>query len=160
MRKKRKKASKRPLTDQQLQAAQYMFDGHKIGQIAAEIGVHRSTIWRWYHRRDFQREVSRISDRYVREKRKEIRRQIRESPAHKNALAARRRLPALERRIEEAGKRGNMKEYKAACNAYDKCFNDAYYYGFDMVDLLFPSQKQEQTKKPVKPKQCIVKIID
>ena len=160
MNKKRKKTAKKPLTDQQLQAAQFMFEGHRIGQIAAEIGVHRTTIWRWCQRHDFQREISRIHNRYVREKRKEIRRQIRESPAHKRALAARRRLPGLERKLEEAGRRGNMKNYKAACNAYDKCFNEAYFYGFDMVDLLFPSGKQEQTKKPVKPKQCIVKIID
>lgn len=160
MRKSHRKGKIKPLTDQMKQAAQLMFDGEKTGHIAALMGVHRTTIWRWYKRKDFQREIVRIHDKYVRQKRKEIMRQIRESPEHKRELAARRRLSTLERKLEDAGNSGNMNAYRKAAAAYDKCFNEAYGACLNAFCDMFNSQKYTRAKKTSKPKQYKVIIID
>ena len=160
MNKKRKKTAKKPLTDQQLQAAQYMFEGHRIGQIAAEIGVHRTTIWRWYNRRNFQQELHRINQQYLRDTRRRIKKQIRESPEHKQELAARRRLPKMERELEKAGNSGNMNAYRKAVAAYDRCFNMAYGACLNAFCDMFNSQKSSQPKKASNPKRYIIEIID
>ena len=155
-----KKTARRPLTDQQRQAAQLIFDGHRIGHIAAQIGVHRTTIWRWYKRKDFQKEIDRIHDRFIKDTRRRIKKQIRESPEHKRELAARRRLPLMERKLEEAGESGNMKAYRKAVSAYDKCFNEAFGGCLNAFCGQFQSREFTRQRKARNPKQYIIKIID
>jgi len=152
MRKKHKKAVKRPLTDQQRQAVQLMFDGEKVIDIAAAVGVHRCTIWRWYQRKDFRRELAKTHDKWVRDKRRETLREIRNSPEHKRALAARRRLPNVERQLEEAGRSHNMKAYRAAAAAYDKCISEAFFRGKSAEEYYASLTKLFSTEKPRKEK--------
>lgn len=168
MSKRRKKQARKPLTDQQKRAAQLMFDGHPIGEVAAILGVHRSTIWRWRNRKDFQREFSRINDQYVREKRKQWLRDYHNSPEYKEKqrrkYAARQKLKRLEKRLAEAGNSGNVKEYKAACRAYDKCFSEAYLDGLSLDEIIRNitgnHTPKKRTKKPAqKPVKYIIEII-
>ena len=75
---KRKKQGRRPLTEAQKRAAQMMFDAQPIGKIAEELGVCRTTVWRWRKRPAFQRELDRILNRFLKDKRAETMRRIRE----------------------------------------------------------------------------------
>ena len=147
MRRKHRKGSKKPLTEQMKLAALLLFDGQKIGHIAALLGINRVTLWRWGNRKDFQREIDKINDLYVREMRKEIRRQIRESPEYKRMLAARRKLPGLGKKLEEAGNSGDMNAYGQAAAAYDKCFDQAYGVCLKALDRPNQSQNFTRTKK-------------
>lgn len=72
---KRKRKPEQPLTDKQKKAVAMLYNGWKVKDAAAELGVHRSTIWRWECKRGFSREWSRI-DRNLR--RKYLRREARE----------------------------------------------------------------------------------
>jgi len=168
MKKRRRKQARRPLTDQQRRAAQLIFDGYHQGDIAAILGVHRSTIWRWRNRKDFQREINIISDRWVRNKRRESLKEWHNSPEYKQQqrrkYAARRKLKKLEERLTEAGNKGNMKEYKAACRAYDKCFSDAYLDGLSLAEAIQnitgnPTPKKHTKKPAQKPVKYIIEII-
>ena len=136
MRRKHRKGSKRPLTDQMKLAARLMFEGHRMGQIAAETGVCRQTIWRWYHRRDFQKEIERITDHWQKEKR----RATHNSPEYKRAQRRkyyyRKKLPALEKKIQEAGERHDMRAYAAASKEYDRCLNEAFFGGRKASEIL------------------------
>ena len=160
MKKKRKKCHHKPMTDQMRQAAQLMYDGNRTGEIAAMLGVHRTTIWRWYNRRDFQRELSRIDQQFLRDMRRRIKKQIIESPEHQRELAARRKLPRLEKALEKAGNSGNMIEYRKAAAAYDKCFNEAYGACMDAFCKMFDSRNEKKPKKASKPKQYKVIFVD
>lgn len=156
MQKKRKNGSIKPFDDQMRQAVQMMFDGARIGRIAAEIGVHRTTIWRWYNRKDFRREYDRLQRQFVHDMRRKIKKEIRESPEYKQALAARRRLSRLGKKIEEAGNRGDLNAYRKAAADYDRCMKDAFpvYFG------TYSSQKINTNRKASKPKRYIVEIVN
>ena len=41
--------------DRQKQAVRMLFEGERVGDIAAAVGVHRSTLWRWFRRPEMQR---------------------------------------------------------------------------------------------------------
>lgn len=41
--------------EKQKQAVRLLFEGERVGDIAATIGVHRSTLWRWFRRPEMQR---------------------------------------------------------------------------------------------------------
>lgn len=56
----RTKKPLRPLTDQQKMAVQMVYDYEPVKDIAAALGVHRTTIWRWQQRREFWHEWHRI----------------------------------------------------------------------------------------------------
>ena len=140
MRKKRRKGHRKPLDDRMRQAAQLMFEGEKMGQISALLGVHRTTLWRWYHRPDFQREVTRITEQWLRRKRRETIREWHSSPeyrkAQNRAYYYRRKLPALAKKLQEAGESHNTRAYAAASKAYDECFNKAYFGGKTASEIL------------------------
>ena len=70
MRKKEK-----PLTDQQKKAAAMYHDAYRTREIAEELGVHRTTVWRWTQLRGFWREYKRIE---YNEQRRIMRREIKE----------------------------------------------------------------------------------
>lgn len=154
------KKRRKPLTDQQKEAARILFECGKIGETAAAVGVHRTTIWRWYKRQDFQREIQRAHDRWLSETRRRYRREWRNSPEHKRELAARRRLSILEKRISEAGNSGNMAAYRQACAAFDKCYNQAFGGALKAINAYFFSQEFTKPKKRPEPKKYIVEIID
>lgn len=168
MRKRRKKQARRPLTDQQKRAAQLYFDAHKIGEIADIIGVHRTTIWRWFQRKDFRRELESIKNKWISNTRRENMKAWHNSPEYKEQqrrkYAARQKLKKLEKRLSEAGNNGNMKEYRAACRAYDKCFNDAYLGGYSLEEISQivlgnPTHKKQTTKTAEKPVKYVIEIL-
>ena len=64
-----------PLTDQQKKAVAMYHDSYRFSEIAAELGVHRTTIWRWSKLRGFWREYNRIK---YNKQRRIMRRQIKE----------------------------------------------------------------------------------
>lgn len=158
--KRKRKRPRKPLTEQQKQAARVLFDTGRIGDTAAAVGVHRTTLWRWYKRRDFQRELNRVHDKWVSDMRRKYRREWVNSPEHKRELAARRRLKTVEKRLEEAGNSGDMRAYRQACAAYDKCFNEAYGRAILAFDRYFSSPYSVEPQKRPEPKKYIVEIID
>lgn len=158
--KRKRKRPRKPLTEQQKQAARVLFDTGRIGDTAATVGVHRTTIWRWYKRRDFQREINIAHDKWIAELRRKYRREWIHSPEHKQELEARRRLKALEKGLSEAGNRGDMRAYRQACAAYDKCFNEAYGRTILAYDRFFSSREFSEPKKAPEPKKYIVEIIE
>lgn len=48
------------LTEKQKQAVKMVYDNDPIGEIAAALGVHRTTIWRWQRKREFRKEWHRL----------------------------------------------------------------------------------------------------
>ena len=163
MRKRKRKVARRPLTDQQKQLAQLYFDGHSVNEAAAIFGVHRCTIWRWSKHPDFQKEISRIHDKYCREYRRERMKAWHNSPEYKKEQQrkyyARQRLDILAKRLSEAGNSGHMKEYRRISAEYDKCFNEAYFGGKTAAEFLKFSRILTGTEKASKPKKYIVEII-
>ena len=155
MRRKQKNA-KQTLTEQQKQAAHILFETGRMGETAAAVGVHRCTLWRWCKLREFQRERDRIEQQWQREHRKQMLKEIRESPEHQRKLAAKRRLRALERRLEEAGESGDMRAYKRAVKEYNRCFSEAY----PAWNNMFSSHNPYRPKKKPEPVKYIVTIID
>lgn len=63
------------LTEKQKQTAHLLYLGHSINQISAEIGVHRTTIWRWYK----NPELIKYGQRYFQTQNNKIRRRNRKS---------------------------------------------------------------------------------
>jgi IS30 family transposase len=55
-----------PLTDQQKTAVRLFWEGEQVKDIAAALGVHRTTIWRWEQKRGFSKEWHRIDRNYRR----------------------------------------------------------------------------------------------
>lgn len=160
MSKRKTKRPRRPLTDQQKEAARLIFETGKVGETAAAVGVHRTTLWRWWKRRDFQREIDRVHDKWVRDKRRETMREWHNSPEYRKQQAARRRLSRLEKRLEEAGNSGDMRAYRQATAAYDKCFNEAYGGALRAFDRYFSSPYSVEPKKRPEPKKYIIEFID
>lgn len=159
MQKRHRKAAKRPLTDQQRKAAQLMFDGARIGDIAAQIGVHRATLWRWRQQRSFQRELDRICDEWTRNKRRQTLKEIRSSQEYRQEKAARRKLPKLWQAIGEAGSKGDLKAYNEAISTYDECFKQAYSANLEALGLRLSSHNETAEKKADKPIKYITEII-
>lgn len=54
------------MTAQQKKAAQMVFEGMKVSQIASELGVHRTTVWRWFQRKEVRQYYERLSERELR----------------------------------------------------------------------------------------------
>ena len=159
---KRKKTRRprRPLTDQQKQAARVLFDTGSITETAAAVGCHRTTVWRWRNTRQFEREYERVHDKWIRDKRRETLKEWHNSAEYKKQKAAQRRLHTVEKRLEEAGNSGDMRAYRQACAAYDKCFNEAYGGVLRAFDRYFSSPKITEPKKRPEPKKYIIEIID
>lgn len=56
------------ITDQQKQAVKLFYQGMKVHEVAQAIGVHRTTLWRWYHRP----EMIRYTERYFEQENKRL----------------------------------------------------------------------------------------
>lgn len=168
---KRKKQARRPLTEAQKRAAQLMFDAQPIGKIAEEIGVHRATIWRWRKRPAFQRELERITNRFLKDKRAEVLRQIRaeriaykKSPEYKEkqrkANAARRKLKKLSAQLDNAK---SYAQQQRLWKEYEKTYNDAFFDGRNPLEILdnFANQssKQNGPEKGRKEPKYIIEIV-
>lgn len=157
---KRKKQGRRPLTDQQKQAAWYLFNGESISGTAALVGVHRCTIWRWYDRPDFQKEIARIHDKYVRDRRRQWLKEYHQSPEYKRQQSrkyyARKKLNKLSEQLENAR---TIAEHERLWKEYEKTYNDAYFGGRTAAEVLSLSFKSYAVKKPRKEPKYIVEIL-
>ena len=167
MYKKKKRRPRRTLTEQQKQAAKVLFDTGSVGDTAAAVGVHRTTIWRWRNTRQFQREYDRVHDKWQRDYRRERLKEIHSSPEYKREQAekrkAKRRLKYIEQKMSEAGNSGNMREYYRMTKEYDRTFNQAYFGGLSALSFVNQSplftQPKKEPKQPQKPKKYIIEII-
>ena len=54
------------VTSQQKKAVQMYFNSMSVPQIASELGVHRTTVWRWFQRPAVRQYYERLSDREFR----------------------------------------------------------------------------------------------
>lgn len=150
---KRKKRPTRPLTEAQKQAAVLLFNGERIGQIAAILGVHRATLWRWRTRRGFQNEINRVHDRYLRDYRRAWLKKYHNSPEYKRRrnrrYYARRKLKELSAKLDKAQ---TATEHQILWKQYEKTYNDAYFDGKTPAEILncsrFSCTKQKARKEP------------
>ena len=165
---KRKKQPRKPLTEQQKRAAYLFFDAHGVGEIASLLGVHRTTVWRWYQRSDFQREIQKITDNWLRAKRRETLKEWHNSPEYKRQQRkkyyARRKLKVIEQKMSDAGNNGNMKAYRALCKEYDRVFSDAYCDGMSVLAFMNSfsdnhSRKSVRREKASKPVKYIIEFV-
>ena len=158
---------KKPLTEQQKQAAKILFETGRVGETAAQVGVHRTTIWRWWKRRDFQRELDRVHDKWQRDYRRERLKEMHSSPEYKRRQAEKRKykrkLKYIEEKMSAAGNSGNMKEYNRLSKQWDHAFNMAYFGGLDAFSFVnqsrFLTQPKKEPKKAEKPVKYIIEII-
>lgn len=168
---KRKKQARRPLTEAQKRAAQMMFDAYPVGKIAEEIGCHRATIWRWRKRPAFQRELDRILNRFLKDKRAETMRRIREeriayhkTPEYKSkqrkAYEARRKLKKLSEQLDHAT---SYAQHKRLWKEYEKTYNLAFFDGIDPVQFITmltkSSSKEKSPEKGRKEPKYIIEFI-
>ena len=168
---KRKKQGRRPLTEAQKRAAQLMFDAYPIGKIAEEIGVHRATIWRWRRLPAFQREYERILNRFLKDKRAETMRRIREeriayhkTPEYKEkrrkAYEARRKLKKLSEQLDNAE---SYAQFRRLWKVYEETYNLAFLDGKTPAEFLNiltnQSTKQNGPKKDRKEPKYIIEFI-
>ena len=168
---KRKRQGRGRLTEAQKRAAQLMFDAYPIGKIAEEIGVHRATIWRWRRLPAFQRELDRILNRFLKDKRAETMRRIREeriayhkTPEYKakqrRAYEARRKLKKLSEQLDNAK---SYAQHQKLWKEYEKTYNIAYFDGknpIEFLDMLTnQSTKQNGPKKDRKEPKYIIEIV-
>ena len=160
MAKRRRKRARRPLTDQQKLAVKLLFETGEVGKTAEAVGVCRQTIWRWRNTKQFQQEYTRYHDKWLSDFRRKCRKEWLNSPAHKKELAARRKLKAIEKKLSEAGNRGDMAGYRKACASYNSCFYAAYGRALNAFDTHFSSRKSSGPKKRREPKRYIVEIVD
>ena len=98
------------LTEQQKKAARMLCDGWSIPETAAEVGVHRVTVWRWTKRRDFRRERRRINHNWQRRIKRALARAERERAAKYEAG-----IEKAEKDLQKAGKNVH-KGYTPALN--------------------------------------------
>ena len=133
---KRKRKRRQPLTEQQKEAARLYFEAYKPGQIAEQLGIHRCTVWRWRNLPAFQRYYNKYTEDWLRQKRKETIREIKQSPEYKEQqrrkYAARRKLKRLGEKMSNAR---SINEFKKLNKEYQKCYNDAYFNGLDPVNF-------------------------
>ena len=105
------------LTEKQKQAVQMIFDGMRIQDIAAALGVHRCTIWRWSRKKEFSRESKRLMKEYIREWRKQ-------SGFYERRKEHRRQLRQLEKDMDKAAgtiRNGRTSALDSAWKEYTSC---------------------------------------
>jgi len=161
MRKRRPKQPKKPLTEQQKRAALLLFEGGRMGDTAAAVGVHRATLWRWYKRPDFQREINRISAEWQKAYKKKILQELRAEQAERarkrrNAL---RRLRRAEKRLRAAEEAEDINAIRAALKAHTTAFNEAYGDALRAFGWSPSFAQQKEQKKRREPPKCIIEIV-
>lgn len=113
-----KRKEEKPLTEQQKKAVAMLYDYERVQDVAAALGVHRTTIWRWEKLRGFRKEWNRI-DRNLRRKyeRWEAKRR-----AAEDAYWDQRLREAEEKLQKESAKITKMpgKAWYSAWNEYEK----------------------------------------
>lgn len=72
--KKKKRMIPHPLTDRQREAVRMMFlESARVQDVAAALGVHRCTVWRWSQYPEWDREWERLHREWLREYREQQR---------------------------------------------------------------------------------------
>lgn len=141
---KRVKGKRQPLTDQQKKAADLYFDHPQYSELAALVGVNRSTIWRWMKREDFRRELDRAIARNEKKHRAEMMRRCRaaEIAYHKTPeyqkqrrkkYEARRRLKKVSEQMSNAR---SFRELQRLQKEFDRLYNLAHFDGMTAVEYL------------------------
>ena len=148
-----------------------MFDAQPIGKIAEELGVCRTTVWRWRKRPAFQRELDRILNRFLKDKRAETMRRIREeriayhkTPEYKakqrRAYEARRKLKRLSEQLDNAT---TYAQHQRLWKEYQRTYNLAYFDGKTPAEYLNiltnQSSKQNGLENGRKEPKYIIKIV-
>ena len=113
-----KRKAEKPLTEQQKKAVAMLYDYERVKDVAAALGVHRTTVWRWENLRGFRKEWNRI-DRNLRRKyeRREAKRRAAEDAYWDQ------RLKEAEQKLQEISSKITKKpgkDFYEAWNEYEK----------------------------------------
>lgn len=138
---KRKRKPEAPLTEQQKKAVRMLYEGSRIQDIAAALGVHRTTVWRWECKRGFVREWKRIDYNY---RRKYERRQIR-MELEREEYWAKKVREAEEKLHELAPKRGGKpgKEWQKAYKEYEKAIGRGHTLA-ELMERIYGSKRKKR----------------
>ena len=131
-----------PLTEQQKKAVQMTYDCIPVQDIAAALGVHRSTIWRWKKMREFGAEWHRID----RNSRRRLARRQAKWDAQEEAYWEEEQKK-WEKTLDEEGKKITKKPGKAWNKAYNN-FWKAQFRGYSWNDVM----RILETGKPIRRK--------
>lgn len=110
-----KRKAEKPLTEQQKKAVAMLYDYERVKDVAAALGVHRTTVWRWENLRGFRKEWNRI-DRNLRRKyeRREAKRRAAEDAYWSE------KLKEAEQKLQEISSKITKKPGKAWYNAWNE----------------------------------------
>lgn len=117
------------MNDRQKKALDMLWNGARVQETASALGVHRCTIWRWGHRKDFQKEWRRrckAEEALIRRAaRKYARRMFKEHEANLRRLEA--NLSKASANIQQKGVKSlNDPALKALDRAYNAWAKEAF----------------------------------
>ena len=118
------------LTEKQKKAAQMLYDVERVSDIAAALGIHRVTLWRWEQKRAFRKELQRIDRNY----RRRINRKLEKE---REAWEARRAetIRICEEKLQREASKVINKPSKAFDNAWNS-YQKALLGGFSLSTVL------------------------
>ena len=126
----RKKHPLKPLTEKQKQAVAMVYDDERITDIAASLGVHRTTIWRWQQKREFRKEWLRIDRNW---RRKLVRREAKIKAQEEAYWSA--EEEKWKKKLDEEGQKIVREPGKAWYKAYNE-YMRAVLHGRSLSDVL------------------------
>ena len=112
------------LIDKQKKAAFLLFNGMKVQNAAAVLGVHRCTVWRWTHSKEFRKEWNRLA----RMQRAKNKREVQRERLQKKLDMLNISLDELEQKMHYAADHvqgGDTRQFNAAWNRYSKVLFEA-----------------------------------
>ena len=124
------------LTEKRKKAAQMLFDGMSVSATASALCVHRSTVYRWTHTKDFRKEWNRLTRNAKRRTETALNRMITRMEQERELYEAKiKGLEATMKKEAELCSSGHTKAFDRAFAAWERAVFD----GLSMDALLADS---------------------